>query len=372
LGHRKLVTDKYSFTLADAPGHQEFIDQMVRGAEEANAVVLVIDAREGIQEQTIQHLRICHEAGIDDVIILVNKMDLFGYDKAQYEELERNIINMLYDMGYGKKHIIPCSALNGENIARASDKMPWYEGMTLLGLLEAHFKDRPALGLDELIAESGDVIYKAITEYNHPILLWAGGKDSTVMLDITRKLCRESMPIVMFLDTGYQFRETYEYIHKLAKKWDIKVYFGMHLRAVREGYSPNGDKFECCHQLKTLNLYEAIKNYNADAVIVGIRWDEHGVRGKETHFSPRQEPIPHMRIHPMLNWSEKEIWEYIKRENVPYNPLYDKVFPGGKVIRSIGCEPCTKPMPMNTIGERAGRSLDKENFMQSLRQLGYM
>ena len=80
----------------------------------------------------------------------------------------------------------------------------------------------------------------------------------------------------------------------------------------------------------------------------------------------------HMRVHPMLHWSERQIWQYIKTNNVPYNPLYDRVEHGNLVIRSIGCWPCTTPMPKDQIEERAGRALDKEQLMEDLRALGYM
>jgi len=131
-------------------------------------------------------------------------------------------------------------------------------------------------------------------------------------------------------------------------------------------------KFECCTQLKTNALKQLIKKYNADAVLTGIRWDECDVRGKEDAFSPREDP-KHCRVHPVLDWYEEDIWEYLKSQKVPYNPLYDmNTEHKGWKYRSIGCYPCTKPVPPDEKRERAGRSLDKEQIMESLRAIGYL
>lgn len=228
---------------------------------------------------------------------------------------------------------------------------------------------------DPLESESEFIIKEAFSRFKNPVILWAGGKDSTVMLTIARKAFSllGKLPIkVLQLDTTFKFPETYRYIDKYAKEWKLDFIRYQNKDAVKKGVNPEvAGKFACCNQLKTQALALAIKEYNFDAVLVGIRWDEHGIRGKESFFSYRQEP-KHIRVHPMLNWSEKQIWQYIKKSKVPYNPLYDKLVKGRLVYRSIGCKPCTQPILRKEVEERAGRSLDKERIMEDLRALGYM
>ena len=167
-------------------------------------------------------------------------------------------------------------------------------------------------------------------------------------------------------------------------------------------------KFDCCNQLKTIALKKAIAEYKFKALLLGIRRDEHGIRAKERVFSPRdvdfewdyknQRPElwdqyktkaseeEHLRVHPLLGWREIDIWEYVKRENIPIPELY--LAKSGKRFRSIGCETCCGPVDSSAttideiiaelkttkISERSGRAQDKEDdyMMQKLRSLGYM
>ncbi len=228
---------------------------------------------------------------------------------------------------------------------------------------------------DKLESQSEFIIKEAHARFKNPAMLWAGGKDSTTMLTIARKaFCKlPKFPFkVILLDTGYQFTETYEYMEKYGRQWNLDFIRWKNEKALKKGINPHKtDHFECCNKLKTDNLNNALKKFGFDAVLVGIRWDEHGVRGKESFFSWRENP-PHMRVHPVLNWSMSQIWDYLKKNNVPYNPLYDRVEHGNLVFRSIGCWPCTKPIPKESKEERGGRALDKEQLMEDLRALGYM
>jgi len=228
---------------------------------------------------------------------------------------------------------------------------------------------------DKLESQSEFIIKEAVAKFRNPVLLWAGGKDSTTMLTIARRAFAKlkKFPImVMQIDTGYKFTETYEYIDRYVKEWNLPFIRYKNLEALKDGVNPfTKDHFFCCTKLKTEALAKAIREYSFDAVLVGIRWSEHGVRGKESFFSPRKDP-DHTRIHPMLNWSEREIWNYLKRKKIPYNPLYDRIEHGNLFYRSIGCWPCTKPIPKDQVEERGGRALDKEQLMEDLRALGYM
>ncbi len=227
--------------------------------------------------------------------------------------------------------------------------------------------------LRKLIADSIFVIREVKARFNNPIILCSGGKDSLTMLSLIRNSFFGEIPFpVVLLDTSYQFRETYDYMDKLSKAWSFNYIRAKNVDALREGCSVETEgRFKCCTKLKTDVLNNYIKENNVDAVLVGVRWDEHGVRGKESIFSIRHDP-KHIRVHPLLNWSEKDVWQYIRKYNLPYNCLYDRVEHGNLVFRSIGCYPCTKPIPMESMSERAGRAQDKEEVMESLRALGYM
>lgn len=229
--------------------------------------------------------------------------------------------------------------------------------------------------LKELFEKSLYIIREAKATYNNLGLMWGGGKDSTLMLYIAREAFLGNMPIpIIFLDTTYQFKETYNFIRVLKKLWNLNVIYAQNREALIKGISPfSNSKFECCTQLKTNNLLNTIKEHNFDALIFGIRHDEHPIRGKEYYFSLRDIP-EHTRVHPMLHWSEQDVWCFIRKYDVPYNPLYDRVV-NNKRYRSLGCYPCTEPIGSKEYknhGERSGRSQNKEKIMERLRALGYM
>lgn len=138
LAHKKLATEKTSFTFADAPGHKDFVRNMLVGASEAEGAVLVIAADEGIQSQTKQHLFLSKMMGVPRIIVAVNKMDLVEYKKQRFDELKEGIHELIKKFGYDPQEvpIVPCSAMEGENIVKKSEKMTWYESLSLLELLE--------------------------------------------------------------------------------------------------------------------------------------------------------------------------------------------------------------------------------------------
>ena len=215
------------------------------------------------------------------------------------------------------------------------------------------------------------ILREAKALFKNPAIMWAGGKDSTTLLFITKRLFGSVPFPVIFLDTGYKFRETYQFIEKLEKAWGLTLIRARNMEAVRQATAPDTvGRFQCCTLLKTDALKQTILKHKFDAVLVSIRWDEQGVRGKEAHFSWREDP-PHMRIHPLLDWSIDDIWAYIQEHNIPHNPLYDLEVQGKK-YRSIGCYPCTQPVEKERKEERAGRAQDKEEIMEQLRSLGYM
>lgn len=369
IGHNKLLVDEYSFTFSDAPGHEVFLDKAYQGIEESDAAILVIAADQGIKEQTKRHLEHAKKIGIRDFIVCINKMDVVDYNKKIFLAIATEIQKLLGDDILS--FIIPTSALKGENISRAPQKMPWYDGFSLLDCLKsANPKEN---SIEELIDQSKEVLQKTVDNFKNPVMTWAGGKDSTTSLAIARDLFGSKLPFkVMFIDTTYKFQETYDYINRYSKEWGLDFLVVKNTQALEKGINPwSVTHFEYCNELKTKPLKNAIVEHGFDAVFTSIRWDEHGIRGKEQYFSQRNDP-QHTRVHPILHWSEKEIWQYLKEYNIPYNPLYDKEEHNGLIYRSIGCWPFTKPVPKDKSEERAGREVDKERLMEDLRALGYM
>ncbi len=371
VGHNKLLVDGYSFTFSDAPGHEVFLDRAYRGIEESNGAIAAIAADEGIKEQTLRHLEHAKKIGIKDYVVCITKMDTVNYDQARFQKLADEVRKVLNDPSF-TVHILPTSSINGDNITgEPSKSMPWYTEKTFLDALKQ--TDMLENTIDELVDQTKEIMTMTVEKFKKPVLLWAGGKDSTCALAIARDLFDNKLPFpVLFIDTTYKFTETYEFIRRYAKEWGINLMVQTNKEALERGINPwSVTHFEYCNELKTKPMKQAIIENGFDAVMTAIRWDEHGIRGKEQYFSVRTDP-PHTRVHPMLHWSEKEIWEYLRSRNVPYNPLYDKEEHGGLVYRSIGCWPFTKPVPKDTPEERAGRSVDKERLMEDLRSLGYM
>ncbi|MHC1605631.1 MAG: sulfate adenylyltransferase subunit CysD [Candidatus Methanofastidiosia archaeon] len=264
--------------------------------------------------------------------------------------------------------------------------------------------------LDKLESQSIYIIREAYKQFKDIAVLWSIGKDSTTLMHLVKKAFYGRVPFpVLHLDTGYKFKEIYDFRDKLSNEWNFKVAVFKNEEAMARGIGPySGDKLTCCGQLKTEALKQAIKKHGFKALLLGIRRDEHGIRAKERVFSPRtkqfhwdyknqppelwdqfknrQEGEQHIRVHPLLHWTELDIWTYIKREDIPIVSLY--FAKNGKRYRSIGCEPCCDPidsdadtvdkmieeLKVTKISERSSRAQDKERayMMQKLRSLGYM
>lgn len=290
--------------------------------------------------------------------------------------------------------------------------------------------------LDKLEAQSVYIFREAFREFKNLVMLWSIGKDSTVLLWLARKAFFGHVPMPMLhIDTHFKIPEMIEYRDRLAKEWHLNIVYGENAEALakKETY-PDGacDRITCCRNLKsealkyTLSgewpryrfdhrLGRYVRNTNTEqytGVIVGVRADEEGSRSKERYFSPRDKendwdvgdqppelwnqfktdfaPGTHVRIHPLLDWTELNIWEYIERENIPVVSLYFNQG-DGKRYRSLGCYPCTSPVQSDArtvteiikelregkfanIAERSGREQDKEDGggLETLRREGYM
>ncbi len=290
--------------------------------------------------------------------------------------------------------------------------------------------------LDNLESKSIHILREAYNRFGNLCMLWSIGKDSTVLLALARKAFFGHVPFpLVHIDTHYKIPEMIEYRDRIAREWKLDMVYGENITALEQKMTfPDGNctRIECCKNLKTealrctlsgewpryrmnhdTGLYERDENTEPyTGVIVGVRADEEGSRSKERYFSPRDKnndwdigdqppefwgqyktdfkPGTHIRIHPLLDWTELDIWEYIRRENVPVVPLYFNQG-DGKRYRSLGCWPCTKPVESDArnfdeiieelktgkfanIAERSGREQDKEDGggLEELRKDGYM
>ncbi len=257
--------------------------------------------------------------------------------------------------------------------------------------------------LDELENKSLYIIREAAAQFKNPGILWSVGKDATVMLWLIRKAFLGKVPFpVIHVDTGHKFPEMYAMRDQYAKTWNLNLKIEQ-----AEFVADPTQHRERCGEIKANALRAAIQKNNFDAIFVGIRRDEHVLRTKERFFSPRDKEFKwdykdqptemwgllnntlqdgeHMRVHPILDWNELDVWRYIQKENIPVNPLYYSN--NGYRYRSLGCVPCTKPNPSaaatvaaiieelktTTTSERSGRLSAREQtfVMQKLRSLGY-
>jgi elongation factor 1-alpha len=139
IAYQKLETERNLITIIDAPGHRDFVKNMITGASQADAAVLVVAADDGIMPQTKEHAALAFTLGINQLIVAINKMDLVGYDRNVYEKLRMDLVHLLTSIGYRKAEefpFIPMAAFHGENVTRPSQRMTWYSGPTLLQALE--------------------------------------------------------------------------------------------------------------------------------------------------------------------------------------------------------------------------------------------
>lgn len=139
IAHKDFQTQKLYFTIIDAPGHRDFVKNMITGTSQADAAVLIVSVKEGIQTQTREHAFLAKTLGVKQLIIGLNKMDAVNYDHVKFEEVKKDVTNLLKNIGYKIEDVpmIPISAYMGDNIAKKSDKTAWYSGPTLIEVLDS-------------------------------------------------------------------------------------------------------------------------------------------------------------------------------------------------------------------------------------------
>lgn len=138
VAHQRFDTNKYYYTIVDCPGHRDFVKNMITGTSQADAAVLVVDAKDGIMAQTKEHVFLSRTLGVTQLIIAINKMDRVNYEQKSFEELKKELLELLKVVGYKKDVLVfvPVSAFEGENITKHSEKMKWFDGPTFLEALD--------------------------------------------------------------------------------------------------------------------------------------------------------------------------------------------------------------------------------------------
>jgi len=144
--HQRFDTQKYYFTIIDAPGHRDFVKNMITGASQADAALLVCSAKEGVQEQTKEHVFLIKVLGVGQIIVAINKMDSINYDQAKFDSTKTDVEKLLKSVGYDTTKIlfVPTSGYVGDNVAKKSANMTWYNGPTLVEAFDTlHLPSQP-------------------------------------------------------------------------------------------------------------------------------------------------------------------------------------------------------------------------------------
>ena len=292
--------------------------------------------------------------------------------------------------------------------------------------------------LEAKLERAIDVTARGLRAYDAPAILWTGGKDSTLTLYIVREVAERdghAVPPVIFIDHFQHFPEILDFVERWANEWDLDLRMARNddvgsladepgekiavealneenrrqvkdiLEYEEETFRFLLDTYVGNHLLKTVPMNAVIESNGFDAIMSGVRWDEQAARADETFFSPRHDADlypPHDRIHPILPFTERDVWDATWSHVVPdavsgypagYVPSSAHDLPGSLEpsdlpvapqyfdgFRSLGSEVSTEKsrddpawlQDLEDTTERAGRAQDKEDLMERLRDLGYM
>ena len=165
-------TPKRRYVIIDAPGHKEFLKNMITGSSQAEAALLIIDAFEGIRDQTRRHAYILGMLGFKQVCVLLNKIDLVGHSQDKFIQLKAEVIDFLNQLNIHPTFILPISAIHGDNVAKPSEKLPWFDGPTVLQALdtfeELKVEEKPLrLPIQDIYTINGKKIFVGRIEAGH-------------------------------------------------------------------------------------------------------------------------------------------------------------------------------------------------------------
>lgn len=407
VAYRYFATPKRKFIIADTPGHIQYTRNMVTGASTADLSIILIDARHGVLEQTVRHSYISSLLGIPHILVAINKMDLVDFSKDVYDKIVSDYKKMSEALDIKNVVFIPISAKDGDNVVNKSDKTTWYEGPTLLNYLEtvpaghktvsdffrfpvqyvirpisSQFPDyrgyagrvsggiiRPGDKIrvlpsgTESTVKSIDFVEEHLEEAYAPMsvtltlnddidisrgdtLVKADEKQPSIEQDITLDVCwfnerpaavrnkyviRQATFETQGLIRSINYRRN---INTLEKEEGINLF-----------YNSIESRHRCCQVRKLEPLKRAMQGQ--DVWICGLR-KQQSVTRKDMQVVEWDDIHNLIKVNPLINWSEEDVEQYVKKHHVPYNKLQDKGYP------SIGCQPCTRAIkPGEDI--RAGR-----------------
>ncbi|MCX6815658.1 MAG: translation elongation factor EF-1 subunit alpha [Candidatus Aenigmarchaeota archaeon] len=249
--HQRFDTAKYYFTIIDAPGHRDFVKNMITGTSQADGAILVVSAKDGIQEQTKEHAYLAKVLGVGQMIVAVNKMDAVGYGEAKYKETKESVEKLLRGVGYKVEDIpfVPTSGYLGDNVAKKSENMPWYKGPTLVEALDT-FKvpDQP---IDKPLRLPIQDVYSITGVGTVPV-----GRVETGILKVNDK--------VIFVPSGAQGDvKSIEMHHEQAPEARPGDNVGINVRGVGRTDIKRGDVL--CHPN---NAAKPVKEFTAQIIVL--------------------------------------------------------------------------------------------------------
>lgn len=249
--HQRFDTKKYYFTIIDAPGHRDFVKNMITGTSQADGAILVVSGKDGIQEQTKEHAYLAKVLGVGQMIVAINKMDAVNYEEGKFKEVKEAVQKLLKGIGYKTDDIpfIPTSGFVGDNVAKKSDKTPWYDGPTLIEALDNF--TQPEQPVDKPLRLPIQDVYSITGVGTVPV-----GRVETGVMKINDK--------VVFIPSGASGEiKTIEMHHEQAQEAKPGDNIGFNVRGVGKGDIKRGDVL--CHEK---DAAKPVKEFTAQIIVL--------------------------------------------------------------------------------------------------------
>ena len=229
LMYKGFDSNKYYFTVIDAPGHRDFIKNMITGASQADAAILVVSAKEGIQDQTREHVFLMKILGVKQLVVAINKMDAMKYEEAAFKKMKDEVVKLLQSVGYKTDglHFVPTSGYVGDNVVKKSEHMPWYKGPTVLEAMDT--LTAPEKPVDKALRLPVQDVYSITGVGTVPV-----GRVETGVMKANDK--------IIFMPSGVTGEvKSIEMHHKQVAKAEPGDNIGFNVRGVEKGAIKKGD-----------------------------------------------------------------------------------------------------------------------------------
>ncbi len=249
--HQRFDTPKYYYTIIDAPGHRDFVKNMITGTSQADGAILVVSCKDGIQDQTKEHAYLAKVLGVGQMIVAINKMDAVNYEEAKYNEVKESVIKLLKGIGFktDDMNFIPTSGFVGDNVAKKSDKTAWYKGPTLIEALDEFVQ--PNQPVDKPLRLPIQDVYSITGVGSVPV-----GRIETGVMKVNDKL--------VFVPSGAQGEvKSIEMHHEQAQEARPGDNVGFNVRGVGKGDIKRGDV--ACHVDKPAT---PVKEFTAQIIVL--------------------------------------------------------------------------------------------------------